>query len=724
MTFKEKLFGKGNYIMRKKLLAGFLAAVMMTSLTPVAMPAQEAQAAMAVVYNKKTPNANLNQKTMNMYVGGVRVNLDYNIGGRKSGIKGTWTTSNKKVATVDGYGIVKVVGNGYADIKFTYKNGNKNKTLKVRVHSRTRASGITLTHEPENTTIKPDQIVRLKSELAVNPKAQAVNKSIETTYTTYYEMYTDPSCSTPVTNSGISLNTDSGENVILTGKVPGTYYVRAIGKNTPNAKKYNVTSTPLRIDVVDAANISAVQSAANKITVTANKPIDSVLVTNSSGISMATIKQEPSADSKTVVVTLGSSLSGLFNVTANTADGTAKTTVNCQTAKVASLKVANTVAKLEAGAKNGKAANAYINYSMFDQFGNDITTDESVPYNNKFIAVFDGNKSGKVATVVSRGTIKIPLTAEQSVKGYSGTLQLIYAGDANTVGGQAIKLPENTVINIGEAAEIKSVAIGGIYKYDGKDYNCMLNSEQVSIKADDVITKAISSTTGKISLGVNGAYYLFISAQDEDGDYLTDSSKDIFTVRLDQTDEKKNTGLKLDGNEPAGNVKVGTTSYIAYPLAPGVVTSGSIDIFAFAGNSTFARLTKTIPAKLSMGQIVIRSSAVTFAGNNSIQLDASFCDASGSVITSFEQVKSLVSGETTNGTGTVLLITSGRLASDKGGSFAIIKGDDGSAKLSFIPNPAAYAIGAPTPTTVTQIYSDEAGNLKTATYSFFVTRTA
>lgn len=349
--------------MKKKLFTAFLAAAMMISLAPVTEKPMRAEAAMAIVYNKTAKNINLNKKQVNMYVGGIRINLDYNIGGKTSGVKGKWTSSDSDVVTVNQYGTMKAVGNGTAKVKFTYKSGSTNKTLSVTVKSRTRASAITLKHEPENTNLNPGQFLRLSAELTTNPKALAVNENVTTTYLTSYEVYTDRECTTQATSGAIEL-TPSGNSATLKAVSTGEYYVRAIGKNTPNAKKLNVYSDPLTVTVSEApeaASAKAAQSGANKITVTSNYVIDSILVTNTAGAAVAQTKGEQTADGKTMIFTAASPLSGSFNITANTAGGVAKTTVSCVPGKAAMLKLDSATARLEAGAENGKSSTAYIN---------------------------------------------------------------------------------------------------------------------------------------------------------------------------------------------------------------------------------------------------------------------------------------------------------------------------------------------------------------------------
>ena len=56
---------------------------------------------------------------------------------------GKWTSSNKKVATVNKNGVVKVTGAGTATIKFTDKKSKK--TASVKIYGRVRAAKMMLT---------------------------------------------------------------------------------------------------------------------------------------------------------------------------------------------------------------------------------------------------------------------------------------------------------------------------------------------------------------------------------------------------------------------------------------------------------------------------------------------------------------------------------------------------------------------------------------------------
>ena len=92
-------------------------------------------------------------KSKNIYIGGKTVNFDAIIKG-KNVKSGTWSSSNKKVASVDKNGVVKALKNGKVTISFKTKATKKAKsvTVKMTINARTRASKMTLT--PAAVTVK------------------------------------------------------------------------------------------------------------------------------------------------------------------------------------------------------------------------------------------------------------------------------------------------------------------------------------------------------------------------------------------------------------------------------------------------------------------------------------------------------------------------------------------------------------------------------------------
>ena len=87
--------------MKNKFLAMFLAGTVAFGSFSVLSPREEAKAAIAFLYDKSSPNSMLTlRKAKEVYIGQKKLDIDYSIGGRTSGVKGSWKSSNKNSATV------------------------------------------------------------------------------------------------------------------------------------------------------------------------------------------------------------------------------------------------------------------------------------------------------------------------------------------------------------------------------------------------------------------------------------------------------------------------------------------------------------------------------------------------------------------------------------------------------------------------------------------------
>jgi len=662
--------------MRKKLLTGFLTAMLAISLVP-AMPASEAKAANAIVYNRQTPTKVLNNKKIYLYVGGKSVNLDYNIAGRKSGVKGTWSSSNTSVATVNKYGVVKAVGNGSSTITYKFLNGSKYKTLTVKVTARTRAASVALSANPDSHTATPGAVISFTSTLTPNAKALSINSDISSTYTVYYDVWSDMACTVPVTDGAIAFSTATGTQTTATVARPGTYYVTATAKNSPNAVKYNVRSTPYQLIVAEDTSVSVRQTNTNQITVSSNKPINGTIVTTSANSEVAQLSQAFSADRKTEVITLTSNLIGTYSVTINTEGSTKQTAVTCEGSRVNSIKLNQTTVNKAAGTSTSNGAKAYAYFSVFDQFGNNVTTNPAIGLDNNVLALYN-NVAQKIT---SCGVVELDLDAKAAVKGTKGVLTITYRPI------NATAVTDTETITIGDEAALDSLKLAGIYVYNSKTktYSCVFGSEASGLSAATVMNiKYPGLSAGKYKTDEDGYYYILLSAKDSNGVNITDASLIELNLLTD-------TGIEVDNKaSTAGTVKIGDSTYIAYPVkAEKGIKSGSLEIQAIAGSNTFERIKKNIPSKISLGHIEINSAVVTYKKNvkNMVDLEATFYDTTGSKITSGDTVENLIKVN-----GQAVYTLSSYLTSNNG-TFVLGKNSDGSPLLMFAPNDSQYPVG-------------------------------
>jgi len=294
--------------MKKRLTSFVLILAMVLSV----MPAFKAKAAtVAYLYNSKKPNTILNDtKNSYIYVGGAKLDLDYNIGGLKTGVTGKWSSNHPERITVNKNGVCKAVGNGAAYITFKYTDPltKKSAKLRVRLKALTRASGIALV-PAEGTNVnagelkmKPGEVASFGTKLTTNPKALAVNSQVTTTYGTYFELFQDEACTLP---AGSNVVTIMGSGIV-NAVAPGTVYLRAVGKNSKNATTYNVYSSVVKITV--AEDISVVQTDGSKLKVTSpSSDILSITLKNDKGVVVTQLGGSPvlSVDKRSAIVTIG-----------------------------------------------------------------------------------------------------------------------------------------------------------------------------------------------------------------------------------------------------------------------------------------------------------------------------------------------------------------------------------------------------------------------------------
>lgn len=135
---------KKNFV--KKSLATTLALAMVATTMPAALTT--ASAAKAPTFNKTAKYLYINENE-------VGNEFDLNINNKLKGWKYQWSTSNKEVATVGAYGMVRPgTKTGVANIycKITFKNKNT-KTLKARITVKENATKVWASNLPEENTV-------------------------------------------------------------------------------------------------------------------------------------------------------------------------------------------------------------------------------------------------------------------------------------------------------------------------------------------------------------------------------------------------------------------------------------------------------------------------------------------------------------------------------------------------------------------------------------------
>lgn len=615
--------------MKRRVIAVMIMLAMVISLMPVG----KAEAAtVAYLYNKKKPNTILTDtKNTYIYVGGASINLDYNIGGKTSGVKGTWSSNHPERIKVDKNGVCKAVGNGAAYIYFKYTDPltKKKASLRVKLKALTRASAITLVPgagtgvSNGELKMKPNTAASFSAVLTVNPKALAVNPSITTTYGIYYGLYQDPGCTIPA-NPEVATVSDTGLVQVLR---PGVVYLQAIGKNSKNATTYNVYSNTIKIDI--AEEISVVQTESTKLKITSpSSDIVSVIVKNPKGVVVTQLSGSPSisTDKRTAIVSVGSYMEGLYTVYVTTLNESAAKEINCEQARIEKLTLTSNNVTLTGETKDGfQIAEAY--YKIYDQFGNDVTTDIRYPI-SQFVPLWSpANTAGayqEKAELSSQGVIKLYL--KNSTIGSTGTLQLIHAY------GSAKQVVENVTISL--PAAVESIDVAGIYR-------CSLDSVGVYSYTkvfDENTSSLFAGTTILDSNGLNnfpGAYYLLLRVKDTYGNNV--SSQGVTGQRIAVS--MSGAGLELAKNESIQPITINGESFLTYPLKAATLRAEnmSLTVVGSYSKNAYKFITKAIPAALELKSFTVQTGG-TFQTGVMAYLTYSLIDSANNSITRYEDV--------------------------------------------------------------------------------------
>lgn len=667
--------------MKKKLLSAMLIFAMVAAF----LPASSAKAAgIAIVYNKKSPNTVLTDtKSTNIYVGGKKINLDYNIGGKVSGVRGKWASSNPEAVTVDKYGICKAVGNGTAYITFTYTQDDETKVLRCRMKALTRAASISLTPSMSefDGTMKVNSMAVFSAKMTTNPKALEINPEVETTYLTYYKLYADSACTVEADESIATVSEDGR----VTAKAPGVVYLKAIGKNSPNSTTYNVESMPITITIKSPSVVTQIDS--NKFSVTSAEDIYSVIIRNSRGIQvMASMSYDDVTSKKKVTVTTSQSpLLGDHTIIVN---GKENFTVKCEQARIERIELTSQYAILDKLAASGNSyPKAYIYFKVYDQFGNDVTTNPAYPA-DRFLGVWDGFG---VATIPEQGVMVLDFSAQKVAMptvGTAYTISLIYAG--------GMDVQNKSTVILGSPASVKEVTCKGIYTYLDmvQGYKKMADAEMNNITTGTTILPYNNSTT------TPGAYYLLLSAIDQYGNPIIRGGVDSNTVSVFLTGGTTNLALAADAS--IGTIKVDGQQYLAYPLTAGTtgkVATGTANLIVAGGSSTPKTLMLKIAETAGVASFRINGTAFIQKTGNSYApvggyVDYVLTNTSGNVVTDFESLVTLtgatkvggaIKPDGTSEATTAYLYNQAYLYSPNGSVFRWEKQPDGSAKLYYLP---------------------------------------
>ena len=310
-------------------------------------------------------------KRKNIYIGGQVVDFDAVVKGKVvKDSKGTWKSSDSKIASVDKNGKVKARKNGRVTISFKTKATKKTKsvTVKMTIDARTRASKMTLT--PSAVVVKEGE----KSTVGVNYEISKKIKAAGGKATTY-KLFVESS------DEKVAKAYVEGNNKIVVEGVAKsatpvsiTVYSAQVYK-LENAKKVKYKLTE-KFDVKVNGKFDAKQVRANKISVVGTNlstKAAAYVVKNTNGI-VLNLKDKVEVNKAGTVATLESVVgqipAGLYTVTYEKEDPVEFTAVKQVVEKIVIEPADKLILK---GIDSPNNQKAYAYYKVLDNFGEDVT---------------------------------------------------------------------------------------------------------------------------------------------------------------------------------------------------------------------------------------------------------------------------------------------------------------------------------------------------------------
>lgn len=250
--------------MKNKFWALLLAGTVAFGSFTVLSPREEAKAAIAFLYDKNSPNSMLTlKKTKEIFIGQSKLDIDYSIGGRTSGIKGSWKSSNKTTATVSKDGVVTAKKPGNTVISFSYKVNKKLITIKCKIFVNSGVDSLSIAGTGKfDGTMHTDSIIQFKATTMAGGNEVKINPGRKTSYGVFYELFADEGCTSPA-SPAIATITSSG--FMVAGSTATKVYVRASVKNSRDASE-GIRSNVIGVDIKDRVQIPT-QAAVKEIVV-------------------------------------------------------------------------------------------------------------------------------------------------------------------------------------------------------------------------------------------------------------------------------------------------------------------------------------------------------------------------------------------------------------------------------------------------------------------------
>ena len=549
------------------------------------------QGAEAAATNKiVVKNGKAAVKSKNIYIGGKVVDFDAVVKGKVvKDAKGTWKSSNKKIASVDKNGKVKALKNGKVTISFKTKATKKVKsvTVKMTINARTRASKMILT--PAAVVVKEGEKSTVGVSYEISKKIQAAGGK-----TTTYKLFAESS-----DEKAAKVSVEGNDKIVVEGvaksatPVSITVYAAQV-TNIAKAKEVRIKLTE-KFDVKVNSKFDAKQVKANKISVVGTNlstKAAAYVVKNTNGV-VLNLKDKVEVNETGTVATLEAVVNqipeGKYTVTYDKEDPAEFTAVKQVLDKIV-IEPADKAILVE-GSEN-KIVRVF--YKAFDNFGEDVTKE---PLGANILA------NGKA--IATKGAVEL-----QSPTGFIvGTQTGVVLVDNNT--GKNV----TATLTISQYSMLSDIIFKGVY--DKKDKKFV-----ESIATTDDLKNYVMLFEGKDQYGIE-----------------MNSIKDVNAV-IGGT-----TALKADKLKDL--YKVGSASYMAFSL--GYVYGDKLNV-GEATVQAFSTATgkQSAPAKIN---VISGNEVKTFTlGNGSKTIvvgewnDISYTatDANGKPVTDVKALRKMV----------------------------------------------------------------------------------
>lgn len=529
-------------------------------------------------------------KRKNIYIGGQVVDFDAVVKGKVvKDSKGTWKSSDSRIASVDKNGKVKARKNGRVTISFKTKATKKTKsvTVKMTIDARTRASKMTLT--PSAVVVKEGE----KSTVGVNYEISKKIKAAGGKATTY-KLFVESS------DEKVAKAYVEGNNKIVVEGVAKsatpvsiTVYSAQVYK-LENAKKVKYKLTE-KFDVKVNGKFDAKQVRANKISVVGTNlstKAAAYVVKNTNGI-VLNLKDNVEVNEAGTVATLESVVgqipAGLYTVTFDKEDPVEFTAVKQVVEKIVIEPADKLILK---GINDPDNKTAYAYYKVIDNFGENVT------------------EQPLGANIYANGK---PVTKKGEVEFTNNSAFILGSTFGLTLVDQNSGKTANAVLTVSRESVLSEASFKGLY--DKKE-------------------KKIVKTLGERA-DLND-YVLLFEGKDQYGRTLNKADKLQVTI-AGATGLQVKTGsaakIKVDGVE---YMTVGLSMFTQDKLNAGEATVQAFSLES-GKQSTPAKI--NVVASTEVKTLSIGNGPKTIVAGEDAELSYSAVDADGKAVTDYEVLK-------------------------------------------------------------------------------------